>query len=254
MELTQSEPLTSMDRAEATRVADENNALRLRIAQLKAEERDRCDANEHTEVSGTDSVEKLRARNDALNERIVEQERRLAELNKVNVTDLYHEFKREEAKRSRLLSENVGLGMIVQNQSREVQRATDAVRSQQKLREQSDEKNSTARSETLLFKKKRQETLEETRRLKAKEKHLEQKLNVLRAAGDDVDATIEMLQCKVAAIKERKDLLERDIAAADGAREEEEQDRQSMDNALTREITELRAQYVQLKDELNSDR
>ncbi|KAG5463884.1 hypothetical protein LSCM1_00057 [Leishmania martiniquensis] len=240
---------TSYDRDVAVRAAEENYSLRKRLAQMDRENEEQRRAAEYqSRFEGTidKSVnDRMRRRNNALQEEIEGLESQLKELQMINVTDLQHEYARLDNRRAYLLNEIAGLRRILANQSKEVKRATRTVNDQHELRRQNNEHYASLNADIQMFRKKRESLAKETQRLIAKEGHLMAELDALPAPGEDQEAMTSRF-------REDNEKKDRTIARLEATLKEEQQKAGARlaEASIADAIQHLREEYVQLNEQL----
>lgn len=237
----------------AVDAAEENYSLQTRLSALVEEEEQIQKTQEKyarlEEPLDTSALDKTKGKNYSLVAEIGNLEHELASLRTINVTELYHEYKRLDVRRGFLSNEVASLRRVLANQSKDVRRATQAVNDHHKLRKENDEHQATAKADTQMFKEKRDELTSETHMLLRKERRLEAELESLPAPGESYeamarrlnedngkkDATIENLTANLVVEQQRYETAKADANNAD-------------------EIRRLRDEYVRLNEILKQKR
>ncbi|CAJ1037523.1 hypothetical protein Q4I32_007781 [Leishmania shawi] len=240
---------TGYDRDIAVKVAEENYSLQKRLARMEREEQQQRRAADYdSRFEGTaDTIanDRMRRRNNALQDEIAELESQLRELQMINIIDLQHEYTRLDNRRAYLLNELAGLRRILANQRKDVKRATRTVNSQHELRRQNSVEHASSIEDIQMFREKRESLAKETQHLIAKERHLKSKLETLPAPGEDH----EVVASRLREDNEKKDYT---IARLEATLKEEQQkaDAQFAEANSSDDIQRLREEYVQLNDQL----
>lgn len=240
----------------AVQAAEENTALRIRMKRLEDDEHRNHVNDKPGETLDTTSADRLRAKNNSLRDEIAELQQELSELRNVNVTELYHQYRRLDNKRAYLNNENASLRNVLANQRKDVRRATNNVKAYQEARRQNEEQNTSAKDDVKMFKERREALQEETHKLNRKEARLQNELASMPAPGEDMEAERRKLTDdnakKGARIAELERLVDA-LTAEKGARQPHgEGDDGSGSNASSTDVADLRREYVDLKEQLNA--
>lgn len=219
----------------AEEAAEENNALRVRVAKLDYDEANRYE--EERETADTSVVDNLKNQNRQLKEKVAAMEKELSELKMMNVSELHQEFLRLNTRRAHLRNEVAGLHNILVNQRREVKKATRDLDARGDVKRQNGETNAASQADVQMFREKREELMKETKRLQRQEKKLREELDNMPEA-ENMEAEIRQQLDE----KERKD---QQIADLEAQVEERGGHVEHADD-----VTQLREEYVWLKEQL----
>ncbi|EPY43716.1 hypothetical protein AGDE_00205 [Angomonas deanei] len=234
--------MTTYTQSTAVEVADENTALRTRLAQLQEEERKQNAGNNNQFTVDTSTVDRLKSQNKGIKQKITELERELVQLKSINIQELYHEYSRLSAKRNHLSNENAALANVLANQRRDVKKATKNVNSHQELRRTNAEKNAADKTDIQMFRERREALQKETSKLTKEEAKLEEELRSMPAHQEQVETEVRLLKEDNFKKDRLIEQLGNDVHSKGGQQEAGE--------TSDGDIAQLREEYVQLKEEL----